>query len=64
MAGMLVLLYPSPLGITESCYRLFIFVTTLFIPVSYGFCLYTSHGFSVHTSRRFSVYTSHLRLFI
>ena len=64
---MLVLLYPFPLGITASRYRLFIYLCHFlnnFVYTSqlWTFCLYTSHGFSVYTSHSFSVYTSHLSI--
>ena len=47
---MLVLLYPFPLGITVSRYRLFIYLGHLFNNFAYTsqlliLCLYTSYGF-------------------
>ena len=67
---MLVLLYPFPLGITESRYRLFIslshldnFVYTshlwiLFIYQSWIFCLYQSYLFSLFIPVFVYIYTS------
>ena len=62
---MLVLLYPFPLGITVSRYRLFIYLSHLFNNFAYTsqllilLFIYPLWIFLVYTSHNFLAYTSH-----